>query len=146
MPIRPKAICVCRDGDRILVARAYDPAKREHFFIPLGGGVEFGEYAADAARRELREELGAEVDDVTLLGVLENIFTYDGAPGHEIVFVFDARLVDATLYARDEIDCGESDGAPFTATWLSLRDAERDGVRLYPEGLLALLGQHGPAR
>jgi ADP-ribose pyrophosphatase YjhB (NUDIX family) len=79
--IRAKAVCVCRRSDCILVGPGLDSVKGEMFYGPLGGGVEFGERAADAIRREMFEELGVQLGDVTLLGVLENIFTYDGAPG-----------------------------------------------------------------
>src|SRR6185295_1055804 len=46
---------------------------------------------------------GVQLDDVTLLGFLENLFTCDGRPGHQIVAVFSAGLADTSLYARNEI-------------------------------------------
>jgi ADP-ribose pyrophosphatase YjhB (NUDIX family) len=137
--IRAKAVCVCRRGDQALLVAAFDPTKRETFYGPPGGGVEFGERAAEAVRREMREELAVEVGDLTLLGVLENIFTYDGRPGHEVVFVFDARLVDGTLYEREEIAGVESNAEPFVARWVPLAHFASGGPPLYPEGLLALL-------
>ena len=136
--IRAKAVCVCRDGDRVLLGAAYDPTKREEFFGPPGGGVEFGERAEDAVRREMIEELGAELADVALLGVLENIFIYDGQPGHEIVFVFTARLADQSLYAKEEIE-GNELGMPFMARWMPLDHFDAGGPPLYPHGLLGLL-------
>jgi len=81
--IRPIAVCVFRQGSRILVETGCDPVKDEHFHRPLGGAILFGERSADAVRREVTEELGAEVDEVRLLGVLENLFTFAGQPGHE---------------------------------------------------------------
>lgn len=118
------------------MARGFDDAKQEHFLRPLGGAVEFGETAEDALRREIREELGAEITRPVQLGVLENVFTYRGRPGHEIVFVFDARFVDRRLYARPSLPLAEDvwDGA---ARWIDLADPPP--ARLYPEGLLALL-------
>src|SRR5688572_21554810 len=95
--VRVKAVCLCRRGDEILVTAGYDPGKDERFFIPAGGGVEFGELAADAARREMREELGIELADVTLLGVFENIFAFDAQPGHEIVFAFVGTPADPAV-------------------------------------------------
>ena len=138
--IRAKAVCVVRRGDEILVNEAYDPTKGETFYGPLGGGVEFGERAAAAVRREMREEVGVELADVALLGVLENIFTYDGRPGHEIVFVFEARLADPALYGREAIE-GDEEGLRFVARWVPLdRFAAAGAGPLYPEGLYELLG------
>ncbi len=142
--IRPLAICVFRDGNRILVAEGFDPIKRQTFYRPLGGRIEFGERGEEAVRRELREELNAEISDVKYLGALENIFTFAGKRGHEIVFVYDGRFVDASYYARAELDGFEKD-APrphFKAVWKS-RD-EFDPVRapVYPDGLMELLESH----
>ena len=136
--IRAKAVCVCRRGGDILVGRAYDRVKRETFYGPPGGGVEFGERAADAVRREFVEELDAELADVALLGVLENIYTYEGVPGHEITFVFEGRLTDPALYERDEIE-GVEQGMAYVACWRPLDQFEGGGPPLYPDGLLALL-------
>lgn len=136
--IRPKAVCICRRGESILVASAYDSVKQETFYGPPGGGIEFGERAEDAVRREMFEELGVALRDVRLLGVLENIFTYEGASGHEITFVFEASLEDRSLYSRDEID-GIEGKHPFVARWVDLDEFGADGPPLYPQGLLALL-------
>lgn len=136
--IRPLAICVVRDGDRILVEHGFDSAKNQHFYRPLGGAIEFGEPAVDALRREFREELGAELIDVCLLQVLENLFEYEGKGGHEIVFIFEGRFADARLNQCDELAIKGGD-APGRASWMTrtqLKDASRP---LYPTGLLALL-------
>jgi ADP-ribose pyrophosphatase YjhB (NUDIX family) len=136
--IRPKAVCVCRRGDSILVGDGYDTVKKQTFFGPPGGGIEFGETAAEAVRREMREELGAELDDVTLRGVLENVFTLEGEPGHDIVFVFEARLRDAALNDHEEITLTEG-GQTSTARWVPLLRFGPGGPPLYPSGLFELL-------
>ncbi|MDF1501641.1 NUDIX hydrolase [Roseisolibacter sp. H3M3-2] len=141
--VRPKAVCVCARGDAILVNAATDAVKGETFYGPLGGEIEFGERAADAVVRELREEVGVEVADVRRLGVLENVFTYEGAPGHEIVFVFDARLADPTLYDRAPLLGVESNGVRFEARWMPLATFAPGGPPLYPDGLYALLRELG---
>jgi len=61
-----------RDG-ALLVSEETDPAG-EVFHRPLGGHVEFGEYARDTVHREFREEIGQALTGVRLAGVLENIF------------------------------------------------------------------------
>ena len=136
MRIRVIAICIFRDAGRILLARGYDQAKSEYFRRPIGGEVEFGESAEEALAREVREELGLEVRTLHRLGVLENVFSYDGKPGHEVVFVFDARFTDETVYSRDELPLHEDvwDGA---ARWVELDALPAEP--LYPEGILGLL-------
>ncbi len=139
--IRPLAICIFRDGDRILVSEGYDPRKQEQFYRPLGGGIEFGEPAEETVRRELREEIGAEVESLRYLFTLENIFTFNGDMGHEIVMVFDGRLADETLYAQAEIIGREFDGfrhAPLRAVWMRLKEFGPQAP-LYPDGLLERL-------
>ena len=142
--IRVIAIAVIsRSSDgALLVFDGYDSVKRESFHRPLGGGIEFGETAEAAVRRELREEIGAQLDDVALLGFLENLFTCDGRPGHQIVAVFSARLADTSLYARSAIAFFDA-GIAGTARWVtraSFRSEQNPhGPPLYPDGLASLL-------
>ena len=91
--IRPLAICIFSHGNKILVSEERDPAKGEIFYRPLGGGIEFGEHSTDTIHRELIEEIEAKVKDLVYLGTIENIFTFNGIPGHEIVQVYDGALV-----------------------------------------------------
>ena len=142
--VRPIAIGVVRDGERLLVAEGRDDSKDgQVFYRPLGGTIEFGEPAAEAVRREFGEEIQADVTVGRLLGVLENVFVYEGQPGHEIVFVFEARLTDDRLRGVESIACVESDGGGFVARWVPL-DAFRGGpAPLYPTGLLELVDREG---
>lgn len=136
--IRPIAICVFRNDGKLLVGEHYDTVKEETFYRPLGGAIEFGELGRECAAREIREEMGAEVRDLTYLDTMENVFTYDGKPGHEIVLVYEGKLVDSHLYKVESVRC-KNDGEEFIAVWKPIR-AFRDGVALlYPEGLLELL-------
>jgi 8-oxo-dGTP pyrophosphatase MutT (NUDIX family) len=138
--IRPLAICVFLKNDRILVAEGYDPVKQQTFYRPLGGGIEFGEKSEDTVRRELMEEIGAEVGEVWYLGALENIFIFNGAPGHEIVQVYDGVLKDSGLYDQAVIVGKEAEiDESFTAVWMSLDRFESGKSILYPTGLLELL-------
>ena len=98
--IRPLAICIFRHNDEILVSEERDPSKGETFYRPLGGGIEFGEHSVETIHRELMEEIGAEVKALVYLGTLENIFTFNGEPGHEIVQVYDGVLVESGLYEQ----------------------------------------------
>jgi len=138
--VRPLAICVFRSGDRILVAEGYDPVKGEVFYRPLGGAIKFGEYSREALIRELREEIGAEITGLRYLGTLENIFTFNGEPGHEIVLVYEGAFVDESIYTRDSIEGHEGHrDLVFKAVWRSLSDFQANRPPLYPPGLYELL-------
>jgi 8-oxo-dGTP pyrophosphatase MutT (NUDIX family) len=137
--IRPIAICVFRHGDKILAQQGEDWVKQNRFYRPLGGRIEFGEPAHQTIVREIREEIGAEIHDVKYLFTLENIFTYNGETGHEIVLVFDAKFDDPQFYTQDTIQAYEDDEVLFQAVWKSLSEFGGDKDILYPEGLLERL-------
>ncbi len=144
--IRPIALAVFRQEDRILVAEGFDPVKPQTFYRPPGGGIEFGERAEAAMLREVYEELGIRARSVGLVYVAENRFTYAGEPGHEIVFVFEAETEDPGLYALRCVAGMEGD-VPFSLVWLSLGVFSRE-TPLYPDGLhpvLAARTRAGPA-
>ena len=136
---RPVAVALLRRGDEVLVFDVPDAVKGVVGWRLPGGTIEFGERGSEAVVREIREELGVDVVDVAYLGTIENIFTYLGADGHELVRVYTARFADQRLYQRDHFDCIEANGARFTCIWKAIAEF-RAGVLLYPDGLLDLIG------
>jgi ADP-ribose pyrophosphatase YjhB (NUDIX family) len=142
--IRPLALALIRRDGEILVGEGTDRVKNETFFRLPGGTIEFGEHGADAVRRELLEEFGAGSDVVRLVAALENIFTFEGVPGHEIALIYECRLGDERLYSIDEWEAREETPEGFVTHRLSWRRLEsfRIGAAiLYPEGLLPLLAE-----
>jgi 8-oxo-dGTP pyrophosphatase MutT (NUDIX family)/NTP pyrophosphatase (non-canonical NTP hydrolase) len=138
--IRALALCVFRSGDRILVGEAHDPVKQQRFYRPLGGGIDPGEHGRQTIAREIREELGADVANVRYLGTVENVFTYAGKAGHEIVLVYDADFVDRSLYGRDEIAIYQQETDRHErAVWKTLDELRGGPDPLYPTGVLDLL-------
>jgi len=137
--IRPIALCVFQNKNRILVFEGYDTVKDETFYRSLGGGIEFGEKAEDTVRRELMEEINVEVGEVRYLGTLENIFTFNGNSYHEIVMIHDGALVDSGLYEQAVIVGEEANGEVIRAVWMSLDEFGEGKSILYPTGLLEML-------
>lgn len=136
--IRPLALCIFHHQGKILLHQFDDPVTQSTVFRPVGGGIEFGETSHDAIVREVQEELGQTISDVRLLGTLENIFTYAGKPGHEIVQIYDACFNNAQLYEQPWLEGSESDGVPFRVQWRPLASFTRESS-LVPEGLYDLL-------
>ncbi len=118
-----------RDG-ALLVSESPEPL----FQRPLGGHVEFGEYAADTIHREFGEEIGQVVTDVRLLGVLENIFGWQGGTEHEVVFIFTAAFADPAAYEIEEQLI--LDDPNRRVLW---RPADAVSPPLYPAGLTELI-------
>jgi NADH pyrophosphatase NudC (nudix superfamily) len=137
MRIRPGAQAVVRRGGDILVTQGFDQTKPETFYRTIGGGIEFGERAEQALRREFIEELGAELTNIRLLGVLENIFDFLGQPGHEIIFMFEAELVDHRWYEREDLGTILDGDSPVS--WRPLARFAAGDAPLYPAGLPHLL-------
>ena len=137
--IRPIALCIFRNKDRILVFEGYDTVKGETFYRSLGGGIEFGEKAEDTVRRELMEELNVQVGEVRYLGTLENIFTFNGNSYHEIVLIHDGALVDSGLYDQAVIVGEEANGEEIQAVWMGVDEFGEGKSILYPYGLLEML-------
>jgi ADP-ribose pyrophosphatase YjhB (NUDIX family) len=140
--VRVKAVCLFTSIGRLLAIADFDPTKQRAFWVPVGGRVEFGETSTEAIVREVREELSMEITDLRFLGVLENIFEFDGDDGHEIVFVYDARFADSSAYDQPELNGMEGE-KPFAAHWIDPSDPA-NGWPLYPEGLLGLLNSEHP--
>ena len=139
--IRPLAVCVFRRGDNIFVSRGYDSHKGQVFYRPIGGRIEFGERGSETVIREVREEIGAEVNNLSYLGTLENIFSYEGQPGHEIMLIYDGAFRDPAMNQDDLTVEGRDDGdILYEGSWKPLCFFRGDDAPpLYPTGLLALL-------
>lgn len=121
---------------RELVSRyPVDPASGPaRFHRLLGGSIELGERAVDAAVREIAEELRFDVTDLQFLGVVENIFTFEGEHGHEVVFIYRAA-VPTGIVPDEGAWFAEDDGAPMYVQWRALDEA---APPLYPDGLAAI--------
>ncbi|MGD7044591.1 NUDIX hydrolase [Jeotgalibacillus proteolyticus] len=137
--IRPLVICLFSNNDSILVAEGYDSVSKEYYYRPIGGGIEYGELSSDALIREIQEEIKASITNLEYLGTLENIFTYNGEIGHEVVIVYDATIVDTSLYKTSSFDGVEDDGIIFKLYWKPVREFQNGNLQLVPENLLGLI-------
>lgn len=136
--IRAIAIGLIWKGDHLLVEHGFDSSKRQYFYRPPGGAIEFGEHAVEALRREFREEMNAGLVEPRLVIVTENLFQFEDQPGHEVVFVFEARFEDRRLYEREEFVIQEAE-VRTVASWKSLQELAAGDRPLYPDGLLQVL-------
>jgi 8-oxo-dGTP diphosphatase len=70
-PLPSVGVIVCKEDKVLLVLRGQEPSQGK-WSIP-GGVVELGETVREAARREVREECGVEIDVGDVIDVIDSI-------------------------------------------------------------------------
>jgi ADP-ribose pyrophosphatase YjhB (NUDIX family) len=106
-------------GERLLLVRRGRPPRQGHWSLP-GGAQELGETVADAARREVLEETGIEVEALELLTTVDMI----ERDGERVRYHY--TLIDFTAEAGAAGLCPGSDAAE--ARWFTLAEAARLGL------------------
>lgn len=139
--IRPLALGLIRNKEsKILLHKAVDSLKKETFYRPLGGGIEFHETGIEAIVREIKEELSFDAVAKGLIHTFENIFSYEGVPGHEVIFLYEVEFSDEKAYGLQQFEIKESENVIGEAVWRSLEEIASEGSKLYPQGLEKFLG------
>jgi len=134
--IRNLSLVILKKDNRFLASAGFDQEKNENFYRLVGGGIEFGETSLEALKREIKEELGFELINYKLLAVIENTFSYNGKPGHEICFIYEADFKDKSNYEIEEFKILDSHDS-CSAIWVDRNDLENKKV--YPEGVINYL-------
>ncbi|MGJ5628480.1 NUDIX hydrolase [Nostoc sp. KVJ20] len=131
--IRVIALGLIRDDERIFLSEGYDPVKQETFYRALGGGVEFGETSHDALKREFQEEIQADLTNIKYLGCIENLFTFNGRQGHEIIQLYQCDFADSKFYQLESLIFSESQNHKHRALWIDISRFQSGELRLVPE-------------
>jgi 8-oxo-dGTP diphosphatase len=94
---------VCLRGQEVLLIRRGKPPRQGEWSLP-GGGIEWGERAAEAALRELREETGVTADLLGLLDVVDGLFAGPGGDlqQHYLLIDYAARWRSGEPVAGDD--------------------------------------------
>lgn len=132
---RVAGVALC--DDRVLLHYAPED---DFWFLP-GGRCEIREPSTDTLKREMREELGVDVEIERLLWVVENFFTWvDGTPFHELSFYYLVAIPpESSLHTHTDAFVGMED-ANFR--WHRLDELEdvpvqpaflREGLRSLPD-------------
>lgn len=118
MKIRAKVIISLINQGQVLLSEGNDRVHDIQFYIPVGGGVEFGERLEEAASRELSEELGVKDHDLKFVNFHESFFEYQGIQEHEIMFHYVCHSENSV---RESLPAEgvESNGERFTIAWFS---------------------------
>lgn len=137
--IRILALGIICQRDRIFISEGYDPVKQKTFYRAMGGGVEFGETSRAALQREFQEEIQAELSNIKFIGCQENLFTFNGLPGHEILFVYQCDFVEPKFYQLEEIYFAEGKRKK-RALWVEIDRFKSGELKLVPDQFLEYVG------
>jgi 8-oxo-dGTP pyrophosphatase MutT (NUDIX family) len=125
----------------VLLLRGFDPARPDHpFWFTVGGGADPGETLAEAAAREMREEVGI-VADAAALGRpvwrRATEFTFDGTRfrQEEEYFVIRVGSCEVSMAGMDESETDTVTGY----RWLSAAEIDALGEPFFPPELPDLL-------
>lgn len=85
-----RAAGVMIHNDKILVHRNVNS---DHYAL-IGGRVEIGENSVDTVKREIKEELGKDIEITGYISTIENFFEMKGSKYHEIMFVHKIEFIN----------------------------------------------------
>jgi 8-oxo-dGTP pyrophosphatase MutT (NUDIX family) len=118
-------------NERILL----DRNTRNSYWVLPGGHPDMMEPMAIALRREVKEEIGADVEVIRLLWVLENFF-HKSKRIHELSFYFLMQLhPESRLLKGDGPFYGDEQGHPLIFQWFPLDEIVLQELPLFPGNL-----------
>ncbi|MBI4836773.1 MAG: NUDIX domain-containing protein [Candidatus Abawacabacteria bacterium] len=129
--IKVKALCLFHKDGKILASRGINKITNQVFYRLLGGSLNFFETGEAGIRREIKEELHSEIDNLHFIDVVENIFTHEDWRGHELIFLYSGDLVRQELYAQQMIHIVE-DTYEFEAEWIAIIEILSGARTLFP--------------
>lgn len=111
----------------------------DHYAL-VGGRIEIGENSVDTIKREIKEELGKEIEITGYISTIENFFEMKGSKYHEIMFVHKVEFVDEKdkkiEYALENIE-----GKDYLKyEWLELDKIEQ--YPLWPKAIREILKEN----
>ncbi|UOE95833.1 NUDIX hydrolase [Alkalihalobacillus sp. LMS39] len=105
--------------------------KDDKYWALPGGRVELMEDSSHCIKREMKEELGYEVEIEQLIWFTENFFEYKGKPFHEIGLIYKVSTTDK-VNVKSDFFYGK-EGEHLLYKWVPIEELNK--IILYPEFL-----------
>jgi len=108
-------VFIIKDGKILLCKRK----EGDYFFFP-GGHIDFSEQAEEALIREIQEEIGKPLSDLSFIGANENYFNQNGDEHHEFNLVFSGVIPDGEVVALEDY---------LDFQWVDLNSLETENIQ-----------------
>ena len=126
-PVVGVGAVVVRDGRALLVRRGHEPRKGE-WSLP-GGLLDLGEALVDAARREVKEETGLDVEVGPMIETFDRVHR-DGGGRIRYHFV----IVDFVCWSHEGEAVAGSDAE--AVAWVTADEIDRYGVNAHAKAVI----------
>jgi 8-oxo-dGTP pyrophosphatase MutT (NUDIX family) len=141
---RAARVILLDERDRVLLIRGHDLDQPERsWWFTIGGGIDAGESALEAAIREVREETGIALAPGALVGPVftrSAIFDFFREHCRQDEEIFLARVSSATFAGLDKAGWTELERDVIDElAWWPLDELGRVEIEVFPEGLAALV-------
>ena len=89
----------------------FEKDKRNRFYWVVSGRIQINENSIEAAKREVKEELGIELEEINLKAIVESFFGLDNENFHELCFYYTGKYVEKLklsenfyIFSKDEME------------------------------------------
>lgn len=107
------------------------------FCVLPGGRVEMGEDSKTSLIREMQEELGLDINIISIKAMTENFFVFDNKNYHELQYIYVAEFVDNSIEVNISQFWGIEKKDIFE--WKNIDDI--DNINCQPEFLKELINE-----
>ena len=147
---RAARVILLDEDDRVLLIRGHDADQPERsWWFTIGGGIDAGESALQAAVREVREEAGIALEHDHVLGPVftrSAIFDFFFEHCRQDEEIFLARVPAASFVGEDRTGWTALEQDVIDELrWWTLADLSAVEIEVFPEGLAALVATLLPA-
>ena len=117
-------VVLIKDRSVLLVKHTY----QKNYWFLVGGGVQRNENLTEATRREAKEEVGASLGELKLLGIYTNYFDFKS--DHVVVFTCD----DFTLSGETDKEIEKAEFFPLDNLPETLASGHKRRIQEYLQG------------
>lgn len=89
-----------------------------HYALP-GGRIQATEDSIAALKREVDEELGLSIENISFMAVVENFFKVPEAKFHEYMWVIRGEFKDKSVYSQEKL-YGKEAGKELIFEWMDI--------------------------